>query len=167
MDVLLNFILFGIIEIFIILYFIKNVNMLEKVKYWHMLILCPLYCLCGYLDIPYVKQISVFIIFIIYVFILRKNIIKSTKYSTISILYLLIVETICLIPLDLFGIFDISTINNNWEKFLLFIPIRIIQIVIIKNTIKEVLNLGFLWFNELEEVELETEEIEELEETEE
>ena len=128
MEILKSFILFGIVEVFIVLYFMKAVGKVDKIRYWHMLILCPLYLFCGYLNIPFSKQMGMLVITSVYFYIIAKDIKKGIVYSLIAMLYMLCIEMMVCSLLDVLRIVDLTKIDI-YKKFLLMIPIRALEII--------------------------------------
>ena len=135
-ELLKEFLLFGYIEIIILLMFYKIVGNIREVKYWHSLIISPFVMLCGLLTIPYVKQIGVILIMIIYLVYITKLFNRNLKLVTISILYLLVIEMIISMILDIIFGFDFTTITSIEKLFIMF-PIRILEITIIYKYKKE------------------------------
>lgn len=92
MEVLKEFLLFGVVEIFILFMFYRNIAKFIKVKYWHMVILCPMLIIIGLCNIPYSKQFYSIVVITIYLIIVLKNhFVKILKYVTMSFLFLLII----------------------------------------------------------------------------
>lgn len=144
-DLLVKFILFGIPEVFILLAFYKNVFNLEKVKYWHGLLLIPFYFICGTVVIPFGKQISMVILMTLFLYCLYKDsVFKYLKFSIYALIFLVIIESIfCMI----FSLLKIDLVNlDNYHKFLFFLIIRmaeILLIVLFKRRLKY--GLGLVW----------------------
>ena len=124
-EVLKEFLLFGVVEVFILLMFYKYVGKIDKVKYWHGLILCPLFFIIGLIQFPYAKQIGMIVIMIAYLYVISKKL--NVKVVVLSSLYLLIFEVIFSVIYTIIE-FDITT-NSVYDRFLLFIPIITMEIL--------------------------------------
>jgi len=130
-EVLKEFLLFGVIEIFILLMFYKYVGEINKVKYWHGLVLSPILLLLGFMDIPFMNQISSILVMTIYLMAVdKKEFLKIIRTVFIGFLYLLCIETIICVFYDFVLMVDLKTISS-FIKFLYMIPIRIIEILLI------------------------------------
>jgi hypothetical protein len=127
-EVLKEFLLFGVVEVFILLMFYKYVGKIDKVKYWHGLILCPLFFIVGLIQFPYAKQIGMIVIMIAYLYLISKKL--NIKVVVLSSLYLLVVEMIFCILLDFSIGFNFTELNT-MNKFFVMIPIRLIELLLI------------------------------------
>jgi hypothetical protein len=127
-EVLKEFLLFGVIEIFILLSFYKYVGKLDKVKYWHELILSQLFFIMGLIQFPFAKQIGMIVVMIAYLYVISEKV--NIKIVAFSFIYLLAIEMIICMLLDITIGFDF-TILTSVEKFIIMIPIRILEILLI------------------------------------
>ena len=140
-EVFKEFLLFGVVEVFIFVLFAKKVLMFDNAKYRHVIIIGFFLMLCGLLNIPFFKQISGIVILTIYYAYLKKKMdFKCFLYGLESMLYILIVEATIYFLLDSTNIIDVTIIKNNIDEFVCLIPVRIIEISIlfIYNKIKAV-----------------------------
>ena len=134
MELLKEFMLFGvsaIIENGIMLYFCKVVFGIEKIKWWHVLVLClPLLLFQYLLNVSVLKQVIMSLIIIVYlVIILKRNILGVLMIFLSSSMFLLVFEVCSCIIYDCINI-DIA--NLCFEKRLMYlIPIRVLQIIIL------------------------------------
>ena len=127
-EILKEFLLFGVIEIFILLMFYKYVGKIEKVKYWHGLVLCPMFFVVGLIQFPYAKQIGMMIIMIAYLSAISKK--ANIKIVLFGALYLLVIEMIFCMLYDLSNIVDLFLLKNDIiYKFLYLIPVRLTEII--------------------------------------
>jgi hypothetical protein len=130
-EVLKEFLLFGVIEVFILLMFYKYGGKIDKVKYWHGLILCVFYFAVGLIQMPFVKQISMIFGMFVYICILQKEIkLKYLKITFLSLIYLLCVEILYSIVCQIIFSEDLFNVVG-FYKFLLILPTRIIDILLI------------------------------------
>lgn len=128
MEVLKSFILFGIIENFILLMFYKYVGRIDKVRYWHLIIICPIVIFLSLLQIPFMKQLSSIIVIVAYLSILNKKISKDIfKIVILSFIYLLLIEMVFCATLDFLKVIDLTKIDI-FQRFVLMIPIRLVEI---------------------------------------
>ena len=129
-EVMKEFLLFGVVEVFIVLLFLKKVGCFDKIKYWHMVLLCPMWFACGFVTIPFGKQILTIITLFLYLSVINKKIKNCGyfKFITFSVLYILCFEVLfnCVIVF-LFDI-DMSEIYNI-EKFIYMIPLRFVCVI--------------------------------------
>ena len=130
-ELLKEFLLFGYIEIIILLMFYRIVGNIKEVKYWHSLIISPFVMICGLLTIPYARQIGVIFVMMIYLIYITKFFNRNLKLVTISILYLLVIEIMFSIFYELIFNIDLSIEISMIEKLSYMIPIRIFEISII------------------------------------
>ena len=129
-EVLKEFLLFGVVENFIIFLFVKSLTKREEIKYKHLFVIYLFSNIFVILNFPYVKQIFATIMFATYFkIVLKEKYITCLKLSAYGILYLLVIETIYFLIVELFFNLDGSTCSVS-TKFLLFIPCRIIEILI-------------------------------------
>jgi len=147
-ELLKEFLLFGVIEIFILMMFCKYIGNISSIKWRHGIFICILGFIFGITNIPFVKEIGLILIVIIYLYLLTKNI--YLKISIYSFLYMLITEVIFSIIFSIilgndfnFSLLDIKT------KFLLFIPIRISEITLIIIYYKGKENMGWFLFGQV------------------
>lgn len=130
MKMLQEFLLFGVIEILVLLLFYKYMGKIDNVKYWHGLILCPLFFSIGLIQFPYAKQIGMIIIMIAYLYVINKKI--NIKIVVLGFLYLLVVEMIFCMIYNLLGFVDLFLLENNiYYKFMCLVPTRFIEILFI------------------------------------
>lgn len=125
---IVEFLLFGVIEVFILLMFYKYVGDINNVKMWHGIILCILFYAVGLINFPFVKQIGMIVVMIIYLFVLNNKI--NVKIVLMSSLYLLCIEILFSIFYELLLIIDLSNTSLNF-KFLYMIPIRLTEVGLI------------------------------------
>ncbi len=127
-EVLKEFLLFGVIEVFILLMFYKYVGKIDKVKYWHGLVLCPLFFVVGLIQFPYTKQLGMIIIMVVYLYVIIKKL--NFRIVMFSSLYLLVIEMIFCVLLDITIGFNFTMLNII-NKFLVMIPIRFVEVSLI------------------------------------
>jgi len=131
LEVVKNYLLFGVVENLVIFMFLRNVCKVSQVKYRDLIPLSLLFVLFGSITIPFVKQILGLITLLAYLKIVSKeSFISCLKKSTMSFMYLLIIEVISNIILEVLLKIDLSIIDMN-DKFLLMIPIRIVEVGLI------------------------------------
>lgn len=127
-ELLKEFLLFGYIEIIILLMFYKIVGNIREVKYWHSLIISPLYFICGLMTIPFMKQILMIVLMFMYLFILTKKL--KFKIIICSSLFLLCIEMIICSILDVLSLVDLTSTEAKY-KIILMIPIRVVEVLLI------------------------------------
>lgn len=126
-----EFLLFGVVEVFIVLMFYKKIGKVVKVRYWHILLLSPIIIFLNILQIPYTKQLSSMIVFVVYLYLINKQSIKNIfKLVILSFLYLLCVEAVLCLFIEFFTTLKIQSIGL-FDKFIFMIPMRIVEILII------------------------------------
>ena len=107
-EVMKSFILFGVIENFIVFMFLAKVCKV-KIRYIESFYLIPIFLIVGCLNIPFCKQIFGILIISIYLYKKCKiDMIKAIGYTLLSFLYLLCVEMMICAPLDLLNIIDLT-----------------------------------------------------------
>ena len=127
-ELLKEFLLFGYIEIIILLMFYRIVGNIREVKYWHSLIISPLYFICGLITIPFMKQILMIVLMFVYLYILTKKL--KFKIIIYSSLFLLCIEMIICSILDVLNLVDLTSTEIKY-KIILMIPIRLIEVLLI------------------------------------
>ena len=129
-EMLIEFLLFGTVEVFILLMFYKTVGGFKTVKYWHGILLCPVFYMFGLVPFPFVKQISMMIVMAIYLLVVSKeNTLKVIKVCLLGFMYLLLIETILFFLYGIVVSYDFT--QNTLIKFLFILPVRIVEILII------------------------------------
>lgn len=158
MNTLIGFLLFGTVEVFILLMFYKVVGGMKEIEYWHGLILCPILLILNIFQFPFVKQTTSMMLFLIYMMVVSdKTLWYKVKIIVVSFLYLLVVETVVCVFIDLFTNFNMNTDDLFW-KFVYTLPMRISEIVILTLYSKRRnRRMGWFWYGEVEEVKEEKE----------
>lgn len=130
LEVLKEFLLFGVVENFIILMWFYFMMEIKQVKMWHIVPISTLCIISCFIVFPFGKQIFGIIIFLLYLFIICKNI-KRSIISTISgFLFLLCSEAIICVVLEIvFGI--ILSDYSTFEKLKFILSIRFVEVFII------------------------------------
>ena len=161
MNTLIGFLLFGTVEVFILLMFYKVVGGIKEIKYWHGLILCPILLLLNIFQFPFVKQITSMMLFLIYMMVISdKTLWYKVKIIIASFLYLLVVEMVLCGILEVLTPIDLTKVSGI-SKFLFLLPIRAVEIMGIYLFYRRK-NMGWFWLGSLDEIE----EVEEEKETE-
>lgn len=131
LEVIQNYLLFGVVENLVIFMFLRNVCRVSQVKYRDLIPLSLLFVLFGSITIPFVKQILGLITLFAYLKIVSKeSFVSCLKKSTMSFMYLLTIETLCCVLVSCLFSVDITTLDR-YETFLYFIPIRVLELFII------------------------------------
>lgn len=130
-SILMDYILFSLIEGIIFNLFFINIGKLNRIKWWQVPIMAFINCALSCTLPPLVYQPIVIISNAIFL-LLNKNSVKSSfKYSALSVLFFLIMETAYNVVLEVFFHFDAIGVNRD-EKlkiFLIIIPLRIIEVI--------------------------------------
>lgn len=131
LEVVKNYLLFGVVENIVIFMFLRNVCKVNQVKYRDLIPLSLLFVLFGSITIPFVKQTLGLITLFAYLKIVSKeSFIGCLKKSTMSFMYLLCIEMIFSITLELVFKKDASLFCT-FDKFMIMIPMRFIEISIV------------------------------------
>ena len=127
----MDYVLFSLIEGIIFNLFFINIGKLNRIKWWQVPIMAFINCALSCTLPPLVYQPIVIISNAIFL-LLNKNSVKSSfKYSALSVLFFLIMETAYNVVLEVFFHFDAIGVNRD-EKlkiFLIIIPLRIIEVI--------------------------------------
>lgn len=130
-SILMDYVLFSLIEGIIFNLFFINIGKLNRIKWWQVPIMAFINCALSFTLPPLVYQPIVIISNAIFL-LLNKNSVKSSfKYSALSVLFFLIMETAYNVVLEVFFHFDAIGVNRD-EKlkiFLIIIPLRIIEVI--------------------------------------
>ena len=136
-DIIIDFVLFSGIEGFIFcLFFVKIFNC-KKFKFYQWLLLSFINCLISKIFQPIIYQLIILIWVGVCIFLLNRNIklIKCFIISALSILFFFLLETpyeLLLSVLLKFDAFKFFLTDLEFLKlFILIIPLRVIEIVII------------------------------------
>lgn len=136
-EVLKEFLLFGVVEVVILLMFYKYVGGVKEINIIHFLKVIPFYFAFGQIQEPLVKQILIFFTMMFLLFFTTKKLMFSAKLVALSFLMMIICETVVCVLIDTFTSFDILNCDI-FEKFICLILMRILEFsVIIYFYIKE------------------------------
>ena len=129
-EVLKEFLLFGVVELFIILCFYKNIWGIKTIKYKHGFILVFGYFLFGVLSFPFIKQMGMILMFFVYLSVINKRICKLYFVcSVFALFYLLCIEAVVCLIYDLILKVEVSSLDN-YYRFLYVLPIRLVEALI-------------------------------------
>lgn len=131
-DVVVDFCLFSLIEGFIFCLFFEKIGGCKKFKWYEVLILSIGNCIISQTFLPIIYQIVilVYMSFILKLFDKQYKIYYYIKIVFLSIIFMLITEMLFAMFYELF--FNIIFSNTNeLNNFIITIPIRIIQIILI------------------------------------
>lgn len=127
-SMLMDYVLFSLIEGIIFNLFFINIGKLNRIKWWQVPIMAFINCALSCTLPPLVYQPIVIISNAIFLLLNKNSIKNSFKYSALSVLFFLIMETAYNVVLEVFFHFDAIGVNRD-EKlkiFLIIIPLRII-----------------------------------------
>lgn len=130
-SILMDYVLFSLIEAIIFNLFFINIGKLNRIKWWQMPIMAFINCALSCTLPPLVYQPIVIISNAIFLLLNKNSIKNSFKYSALSVLFFLIMETAYNVVLEVFFHFDAIGVNRD-EKlkiFLIIIPLRIIEVI--------------------------------------
>lgn len=130
-SILIDYILFSLIEGIIFNLFFINIGKLNRIKWWQVPIMAFINCALSCTLLPLVYQPIVIISNAIFLLLNKNSIKNSFKYSVLSVLFFLIMETAYNVVLEVFFHFDAIGVNRD-EKlkiFLIIIPLRIIEVI--------------------------------------
>lgn len=130
-SILIDYILFSLIEGIIFNLFFINIGKLNRIKWWQVPIMAFINCALSCTLPPLVYQPIVIISNAIFLLLNKNSIKNSFKYSALSVLFFLIMETAYNVVLEVFFHFDAIGVNRD-EKlkiFLIIIPLRIIEVI--------------------------------------
>ena len=130
-SILMDYILFSLIEGIIFNLFFINIGKLNRIKWWQVPIMAFINCALSCTLPPLVYQPIVIISNAIFLLLNKNSIKNSFKYSALSVLFFLIMETAYNVVLEVFFHFDAIGVNRD-EKlkiFLIIIPLRIIEVI--------------------------------------
>lgn len=128
--ILIDYILFSLIEGVIFNLFFIKVGNLNKIKWWQVLIMAFINCVLSCTLPPLLYQSTIILDNALFLIINKNSIKRSFKYSLFSMTFFLIVETVYNIILEFIFHFDAIGTNRD-EKlkvFLIIIPLRFIEI---------------------------------------
>lgn len=128
--ILIDYILFSLIEGIIFNLFFIKVGKLNRIKWWQVPIMAFINCVLSCTLPPLLYQPIIILDNALFLIINKNTIKKSFKYSLFSMIFFLIVETTYNIILEFIFHFDAIGINRD-EKlivFLIIIPLRFIEI---------------------------------------
>ena len=130
-SMLMDYVLFSLIEGIIFNLFFINIGKLNRIKWWQVPIMAFINCALS-CTLPLLVYQPIVIISNAIFLLLNKNSIKNSfKYSALSVLFFLIMETAYNVVLEVFFHFDAIGVNRD-EKlkiFLIIIPLRIIEVI--------------------------------------
>jgi len=130
-SMLMDYVLFSLIEGIIFNLFFINIGKLNRIKWWQVPIMAFINCVLSCV-LPLLAYQPIVIISNAIFLLLNKNSIKNSfKYSALSVLFFLIMETAYNVVLEVFFHFDAIGVNRD-EKlkiFLIIIPLRIIEVI--------------------------------------
>lgn len=130
-SILIDYVLFSLIEGIIFNLFFINIGKLNRIKWWQVPIMAFINCALSCTLPPLVYQPIVIISNAIFLLLNKNSIKNSFKYSALSVLFFLIMETAYNVVLEVFFHFDAIGVNRD-EKlkiFLIIIPLRIIEVI--------------------------------------
>lgn len=130
-SILIDYILFSLIEGIIFNLFFINIGKLNRIKWWQVPIMAFISCALSCTLPPLAYQPIVIISNAIFLLLNKNSIKNSFKYSALSVLFFLIMETAYNVVLEVFFHFDAIGVNRD-EKlkiFLIIIPLRIIEVI--------------------------------------
>lgn len=130
-SILMDYVLFSLIEAIIFNLFFINIGKLNRIKWWQVPIMAFISCALSCTLPPLVYQPIVIISNAIFLLLNKNSIKNSFKYSALSVLFFLIMETAYNVVLEVFFHFDAIGVNRD-EKlkiFLIIIPLRIIEVI--------------------------------------
>lgn len=130
-SILMDYVLFSLIEGIIFNLFFINIGKLNRIKWWQVPIMAFINCALSCTLPPLVYQPIVIISNTIFLLLNKNSIKNSFKYSALGVLFFLIMETAYNVVLEVFFHFDAIGVNRD-EKlkiFLIIIPLRIIEVI--------------------------------------
>lgn len=130
-SMLMDYVLFSLIEGIIFNLFFINIGKLNRIKWWQVPIMAFINCVLSCVLPPLAYQPIVIISNAIFLLLNKNSIKNSFKYSALSVLFFLIMETAYNVVLEVFFHFDAIGVNRD-EKlkiFLIIIPLRIIEVI--------------------------------------
>lgn len=130
-SILMDYVLFSLIEGIIFNLFFINIGKLNRIKWWQVPIMAFITCALSCILPPLVYQPIVIISNAIFLLLNKNSIKNSFKYSALSVLFFLIMETAYNVVLEVFFHFDAIGVNRD-EKlkiFLIITPLRIIEVI--------------------------------------
>lgn len=130
-SILMDYVLFSLIEAIIFNLFFINIGKLNRIKWWQVPIMAFINCALSCTLPPLVYQPIVIISNAIFLLLNKNSIKNSFKYSALSVLFFLIMETAYNVVLEVFFHFDAIGVNRD-EKlkiFLIITPLRIIEVI--------------------------------------
>lgn len=130
-SILMDYFLFSLIEGIIFNLFFINIGKLNRIKWLQVPIMAFINCALSCTLPPLVYQPIVIISNAIFLLLNKNSIKNSFKYSALSVLFFLIMETAYNVVLEVFFHFDAIGVNRD-EKlkiFLIIIPLRIIEVI--------------------------------------
>lgn len=130
-SMLMDYVLFSLIEGIIFNLFFINIGKLNRIKWWQVPIMAFINCALSCTLPPLVYQPIVIISNAIFLLLNKNSIKNSFKYSALSVLFFLIMETAYNVVLEVFFHFDAIGVNRD-EKlkiFLIITPLRIIEVI--------------------------------------
>lgn len=130
-SILMDYVLFSLIEAIIFNLFFINIGKLNRIKWWQVPIMAFINCALSCTLPPLVYQPIVIISNAIFLLLNKNSIKNSFKYSALSVLFFLIMETAYNVVLEVFFHFDAIGVNRD-EKlkiFLIIVPLRIIEVI--------------------------------------
>ena len=130
-SILMDYVLFSLIEGIIFNLFFINIGKLNRIKWWQVPIMAFINCVLSCTLPPLVYQPIVIISNAIFLLLNKNSIKRSFKYSALSVLFFLIMETAYNVVLEVFFHFDAIGVNRDekLKTFLIIIPLRIIEVI--------------------------------------
>lgn len=153
-SVMTDYALFSLIDAYIFCLFFKKVGKCNNIKWYECMLLGLINSLVSLMGIPMVYQI--FGIFYMGAFISLKKSqkIKDSLFISMSAsIYMLIVEMMYTFLISVMFKIDVFTFENI-ERFLIIIPMRVIEIIILKRGERIIMKLKW-WAGEVEKPEKE------------
>ena len=141
-SIIVDFCLFSLIEGWVLTQFYEKICNCRKFKWFEIFILSFVNCIISQVFSPVIYQILIILWISFYLYILNKiKYIDCLKYSLKSMIFILIIEMIYNIVCE--SLFNFDGFNlNKIILFLFIIPIKILEIIIIRGSEKMKLWLG-------------------------
>ena len=136
-SIIIDFCLFSLIEGYIFCLFFEKIGGCKKFKWWQILILAFGNCIISQIFPPIIYQLLMILWMSVVLLIITKNQ-NNLKYAFYSMIFILIVEmNICFLYEYIINI-DFSKLTN-FRLFIINIPLKIIEMVIIEIFFKKIL----------------------------
>lgn len=128
-SILMDYVLFSLIEGIIFNLFFINIGKLNRIKWWQVPIMAFINCILNCILPPLVYQIVIIINNALFLILNKNNVKYSFGYSALGVLFFFIFETAYNFIFETTIGFDAIGVNRD-EKlkiFLLIIPLRVIE----------------------------------------